>query len=426
MLAVASLAALVFVAGASAATVRINITGSVTTGSADPATIDLAAASDLGGANPSGSITLTSPTVFAGATTTVFHGDIVAGGCVRVQGNQAIIVGKLPAGEVFTFTGPPAFGPITHVAALIEDNGVSSGTPVDRASAVWLKSTSATNFCTTKPFSDVTSQVIGLDAGDVSFGYTDQLDGFPSNKDTDVSVTDPNGLSVAITDEPDPAGLRAVVGAGSGAAKLNACGNKVNVTHGSSVIFTCASLIAEVVTGSAEVVLDDLTSVFIPEGGKAEIGDDGSGGFTVENLGSEPITVTVDGVEGTIEPGETATLEAWDFEGFFVPVDAMPIKNVVKAGAAVPLKWRVLDTTGSPVTDLANAAVSVSSLDCTSGEGSDQVEQTTTAGSGLQNLGNGYYQLNWKTQKSYAGTCKTLHLDIGDGVTHDAYFSFTR
>ena len=189
---------------------------------------------------------------------------------------------------------------------------------------------------------------------------------------------------------------------------------------------TCGSLILEVVTGSAEVVLDDLTSVSISTGGMAEIADNGDGSFSVENLGTVEITVVVDGVEATIEPGEASTLEAWDFQGFSIPVDAAPTLNVVKAGAAVPLKWRVLDTAGSPVTDIASAGVSVSSLDCTSGEGSDVLEQTATAGSGLQNLGNGYYQLNWKTQKAYAGSCKALHLDIGDGVTHDAYFDFRK
>ena len=35
----------------------------------------------------------------------------------------------------------------------------------------------------------------------------------------------------------------------------------------------------------------------------------------------------------------------------------------------------------------------------------DQLEQVAPGGSGLQNLGQGYYQLNWKTSKSFAGTC---------------------
>jgi hypothetical protein len=420
--------ALVMAASAGAATVRISFTGSVTTNPSDPAIIDLAAASDLGGANPTGNITLTSPTVFGGATTNVFHGDISLGGCVRIQGNQAIIVAKLPAGEEFTFTGPPSFGPITHVAAVIEDNGNAGGTPVDRAAPVWLKNTTAANWCTTTPFATPAGLLTALDAGDASFGYLDLLDGFPGNPDSTVSVVNPNGLTVTITDEPDGLdgqGLNVAVGAGSGKAKLSSCGGVVNVSASSTAILTCASLIVEVVIGSAEVVLGDgLAVVSIPEGGKAEVADDGSGGYTVENLGPVAITITVDGVEGTIEPGETDTVEAWDFQGFFQPVDAMPVLNQVTAGKGVPLKWRVLDASGAPVTDLSTATITVGSLDCESGEGVDQIEQALTNGSALQNLGDGYYQLNWKTLKSYAGTCKTMHLDIGDGVTHDAYFKF--
>jgi hypothetical protein len=45
--------------------------------------------------------------------------------------------------------------------------------------------------------------------------------------------------------------------------------------------------------------------------------------------------------------------------------------------------------------------------------------------SGLLNLGNGYYQLNWKSPATYAGSCKTLHLNLG-GVAHDALFQFTK
>jgi glutamine cyclotransferase len=81
---------------------------------------------------------------------------------------------------------------------------------------------------------------------------------------------------------------------------------------------------------------------------------------------------------------------------------------------------------GSPVTDLPSASIQVSSLNCTTAEGSDQLESTASVGSGLQNLGDGYYQLNWKTQKTYAGSCKTLHLDVGDGVSHRALFRFTK
>ena len=155
------------------------------------------------------------------------------------------------------------------------------------------------------------STVIALDAGDASFGYTDFLDGFPSNPDTTVSVVNPNGLSVAITDEPDGAtgeGLNVAVGAGSGSAQLMACGLPTYPVAGSTVVITCASLILRVVVGSAEVVLGAGLTVSVPQGGKAEIAERPDGNFTVENQGSQPIGVTIDGVAHEIAPGGTATV----------------------------------------------------------------------------------------------------------------------
>lgn len=67
-----------------------------------------------------------------------------------------------------------------------------------------------------------------------------------------------------------------------------------------------------------------------------------------------------------------------------------------------------------------------SSLSCLLGTTTDLVEEYATGASGLQNLGNGYYQFNWKTPKSYAHSCKTVSLNLGDGVMHQAQFRFTK
>jgi hypothetical protein len=430
---------LIMVAGASAATVRVAITGSYTVApvptDTNPIAVDASFSgvtgdlvyTGIGTSGDTGTLTVNVPSFpFADATgpgagLLEFHAD-VSQGCIRAFGNRVIVIGHLPPNEQFDIP----FGHMEWVGAHLEDNSAAPGA-VDRGRVFWSRTTSGQNHCNPANPNPGAAPLEALSTSNAGVSYTDQLDGFPSNPDSDVSVIDANGLSVAIADRLDPDGLEVTVGTGSGSAELSSCGTQVNVAAGSTVALTCASLIAEVITGSAEVVLGSgLVVIAIPEGGKAEVDDDGTGGFTVENLGSEPLTITVDGVETTLQPGETTTLEAWDFLGYFQPVDNMPTLNSVKAGAAVPLKWRLLDPTGAPVTDLANASITVSSLDCATGEGSDVVEQTAIVGSGLQNLGGGYYQLNWKTAKSYAGTCKTLHLDIGDGVTHDAFFDFRK
>jgi hypothetical protein len=115
---------------------------------------------------------------------------------------------------------------------------------------------------------------------------------------------------------------------------------------------------------------------------------------------------------------------AYVFGGFQQPVDEGGILNVVKAGRAIPLKWRLTDAAGAPVTSLTMASVAVQGLDCAAGTSADLVEETVAGGSGLQNLGDGYYQLNWKTPSSYANSCKTLRLDLGEGLSHTALFKF--
>jgi len=116
------------------------------------------------------------------------------------------------------------------------------------------------------------------------------------------------------------------------------------------------------------------------------------------------------------------------FTGFTSPVDNPPVMNIAKAGQAVPLKWRITDANGNPITDLTSVTVTAVNLPCQAGETTDPIEEYATGESGLQNLGDGYYQWNWKTPKSYANSCKTMRLDLGEGVgfAHIALFQFKK
>jgi hypothetical protein len=129
-----------------------------------------------------------------------------------------------------------------------------------------------------------------------------------------------------------------------------------------------------------------------------------------------------------------AVVPNYYFRGFGIPVDSATL-NVAKAGRSIPLKWQVFDEIVEPVTDLDPAVVKLSSveIDCdASGGGTDAIEEYASGQSGLQNLGDGVYQLNWSTSKNYAGTCRQLRLDLGernpDGSTYyrTADFQFTR
>ena len=118
----------------------------------------------------------------------------------------------------------------------------------------------------------------------------------------------------------------------------------------------------------------------------------------------------------------------YNFTGFASPVDNNNVLNTAKAGQAIPLKWRLTDASGNPVTNLSSVKVTATSLNCALGTTTDLLEEYAAGASSLQNLGDGYYQFNWKSPTTYANSCKTLNVDMGEGaaVTHTALFKFTK
>jgi nucleoside-specific outer membrane channel protein Tsx len=113
------------------------------------------------------------------------------------------------------------------------------------------------------------------------------------------------------------------------------------------------------------------------------------------------------------------------FEGFLEPVNNHAL-NVVKAGQAISLRWRLTDAQGVAVTDLAGATVTVTNYSCSLSETEDELGEDTAGKSGLQSLGDGNYRFSWKTPRSYANSCKTMQLDLGEGIFRTASFKFTR
>jgi hypothetical protein len=110
------------------------------------------------------------------------------------------------------------------------------------------------------------------------------------------------------------------------------------------------------------------------------------------------------------------TLCPYQFTGFFQPID-MTAVNIAKAGQSVPVKWRLTDANGVAISDPASFVGLYSfGNTCESGTPSDEVE-TYSGSSGLQYLGDGYWQFNWKTPKTYAGACRTMYVKFNDGTT---------
>ena len=149
-----------------------------------------------------------------------------------------------------------------------------------------------------------------------------------------------------------------------------------------------------------------------------------------DTVGTKTVTAPTasDNVGHTGVPVSCEYRVVYGFAGLFAPIDRPNTRNVSKAGQSIPLKWRLTDAQGDPVLDLHTATVMVSGISCSLGSTDDLVEEVTPGGSGLTNLGDGYYQINWKTPSAYAGSCKNLNLNLGEGEprTELAYISFKK
>lgn len=124
------------------------------------------------------------------------------------------------------------------------------------------------------------------------------------------------------------------------------------------------------------------------------------------------------------------TTKKFDYHGFLAPMDNPPVLNKAKAGQAIPVKWQLKDENGGVIANPSSVVSLISyQVNCAafSGEQSDAIPSVATAGSsGLQYLGDGNWQYNWKTLTGYAGKCMTLVLTLSDGATHTANFQFTK
>jgi hypothetical protein len=152
---------------------------------------------------------------------------------------------------------------------------------------------------------------------------------------------------------------------------------------------------------------------------------------TFTTVGVKTISVRVtDDDNGYSVATQTITVK-YVFDGFYAPVDRPNTMNVSKAGQAIPLKWRLTDANGAPITNLAAITIRAKDQSCSLGTTTDQLEEYAASESGLQNLGNGNYQFNWKTPTSYQGSCKSVELVFGAGALSYvdgpyAFFSFKK
>jgi CSLREA domain-containing protein len=121
--------------------------------------------------------------------------------------------------------------------------------------------------------------------------------------------------------------------------------------------------------------------------------------------------------------GDACDPLSYNFTGFFSPVDNSPTLNQVNAGRSIPVKFSLNGNQGLDI--FLSGYPRSQQITCDAGVPVDGIEETTTANSGLTyDPASDQYNYVWKTQRSWAGTCRRFFLGLKDGSTHVADFKF--
>jgi S-formylglutathione hydrolase FrmB len=123
------------------------------------------------------------------------------------------------------------------------------------------------------------------------------------------------------------------------------------------------------------------------------------------------------GTDGVADPTTLPAICTATFGGFHSPVENAPVVNEVKAGRTIPVKFSLAGEGYLPLID--SQAVDCDTLEPT---GEEPSPLSSPGGSRLE-LDGDEYQVNWKTDRAWEGTCRrlTVHIPSDDGV---AYFDF--
>lgn len=141
-------------------------------------------------------------------------------------------------------------------------------------------------------------------------------------------------------------------------------------------------------------------------------------------VGTTTVTVTAtDDANNSSTCTFTVTV-LYDFTGFFAPVENLPTLNVVNAGRGIPVKFSLSGNKGLNIF-AANSPSSVA-INCDGSAPQSDVQETVTAGGSSLSYSSGsdQYVYTWKTESSWAGTCRQLTVKLNDGTEHKANFKF--
>jgi hypothetical protein len=147
---------------------------------------------------------------------------------------------------------------------------------------------------------------------------------------------------------------------------------------------------------------------------------------TVVGPGSYTVEITVKDAANNAATCTPTFNVFYTFTGFFQPIDNVPVVNIVNSGRAIPIRFSLSGYHGLNIFEMGYpGSVTIA---CDFGAPAETVEETVTAGGSSLNYdaATGQYIYVWKTEKSWANSCRQLTVKLKDGSIQRAYFRFVR
>jgi len=269
-------------------------------------------------------------------------------------------------------------------------------------------------------------------------------------------------VTVSFTDNGDPDLEDGSVGSGvasvTAAQTYNTSGSHTATGTASDAagnVSAQTSLTVQVDASAPSVAFTDCPAAPLILGSSASASwqaSDLESGLASAASGSVPLDTSsvggkaIDSPEATDNVGHTATATCaysviYEWTGFLRPVDNKDadgnyILNVVKAGSAVPVKFKLGGDQGLAI--FAQAGINGSgdptyyptskTITCGSSAEVDAIESVVTAGGSSLHYDASAetYTYVWKSDRGWAGTCRQLVVKLDDGTYHRANFKFTK
>jgi hypothetical protein len=134
------------------------------------------------------------------------------------------------------------------------------------------------------------------------------------------------------------------------------------------------------------------------------------------SAGANTVCVTGTDVPGNTSKPVCSTFTLYGFKGFLSPIK-MGVTNSANAPQTIPIKWWLTDAAGKPVSKasvFSTIKVMSYQVDCKTltGDATKASAIGSPGKTGLKYLGNGRWQINWKTDKSFRGTCRKMFVQF--------------